>query len=503
VPGAAALNRIGSAQPITAEFPAKDLAMDPCRPQFHLLPKANWMNDPNAPIYWKGNYHMFYQYNPDGAYWGNMHWGHAVSPDMVHWRHLPIALAPTPGGPDSDGCFTGTAAVQDGRVAIVYTGVKVVPPEQATIMGSAPPLRETQCMAVSDDPDLLTWTKGSAPILAAPPQGLQVNGFRDPSPWRRGEWWYMVTAAGIPNQGGCVLLYRSKDLRSWEYMHLLSKTDRDGPAAFNPLSPWDVWECPEFFDLGDWHVLIYSTGRRTHWQSGKLDLEKMIFHPMQAGIMDYGSFYAAKTQLDKSGNRILWGWIQESRSVEESKTAGWAGVMSLPRSLTVAGDGRLRTQVAVQVNQLRSTEQRLKVTEDEEKNQAQINSMRLNGLCGEVLCTVRRTEEAFKLALSGSSQNSSPVLTLRYDPHHPAQILVDAYPLPILPGANKNLDIHLYIDNSVIEVFINSEAVYTKRFYDSDISAQSLQLQWTGRSADISNFQVWQLTPISNDRLTT
>jgi beta-fructofuranosidase len=74
-------------------------ARDPRRPQFHLLPAANWMNDPNGPIYWNGHYHMFFQYNPEGAYWGNMHWGHAVSPDMVHWKHLPVALGRRPAVP--------------------------------------------------------------------------------------------------------------------------------------------------------------------------------------------------------------------------------------------------------------------------------------------------------------------------------------------------------------------------------------------------------------------
>src|ERR1700758_3966573 len=96
-------------------FAADDLAHDSNRPQFHLLPAANWMNDPNGPIYWKGNYHMFYQCNPNGAVWGDMHWGHAMSPDMVHWRHLPVALAPTPGGPDSAGCFSGTAVMNGDR----------------------------------------------------------------------------------------------------------------------------------------------------------------------------------------------------------------------------------------------------------------------------------------------------------------------------------------------------------------------------------------------------
>ena len=84
---------------------AAELASDPRRPQYHLLPAANWMNDPNGPIYWKGQYHMFFQYNPNGAYWGDMHWAHAVSPDMVHWRHLPVALSPTPGGPTVKGVF--------------------------------------------------------------------------------------------------------------------------------------------------------------------------------------------------------------------------------------------------------------------------------------------------------------------------------------------------------------------------------------------------------------
>jgi beta-fructofuranosidase len=72
------------------------LADDPLRPQNHLLPAKNWMNDPNGPIYWKGKYHMFFQYNPNGAGWGDMHWNHAVSEDMIHWKHQPVAIAPTP-----------------------------------------------------------------------------------------------------------------------------------------------------------------------------------------------------------------------------------------------------------------------------------------------------------------------------------------------------------------------------------------------------------------------
>src|SRR5581483_12182225 len=88
----------GAAPVVAAGVPVSKLASDPQRPQYHLMPAANWMNDPNGPIYWKGKYHMFHQYNPHAAVWGDMHWAHAVSPDMVYWKHLPVALAPTKGG---------------------------------------------------------------------------------------------------------------------------------------------------------------------------------------------------------------------------------------------------------------------------------------------------------------------------------------------------------------------------------------------------------------------
>ena len=99
---------------MTADLAAM-IASDPWRPRYHFMPPAQWMNDPNGPVFWKGRYHLFYQHNPGAAVWGDMHWGHAMSEDLVHWEHLPIALAPDPDGPDVNGCFSGTALV-DGDV---------------------------------------------------------------------------------------------------------------------------------------------------------------------------------------------------------------------------------------------------------------------------------------------------------------------------------------------------------------------------------------------------
>ncbi len=455
------------------------------------------MNDPNGPIYWNGSYHMFYQYNPEGAYWGDMHWGHAVSADMVHWRQLPVALSPTPGGPDAEGCFTGTAVVQDGRVMLMYTGVRAASRELATIKDANPPLQESQCLAIANDAALTSWTKVSAPVIAAPPSGMQVNGFRDPSPWRQGEWWYTVLGSGVANEGGAVLLYRSKDLRAWEYMHVLARRDRSGLAQFGPFDPWDVWECPEFFPLGDRHVLMFSTGGRSYWQSGRLDAEKMTFAPEQSGILDYGSYYAPKTQLDKAGNRILWGWIQEARPLEEYKAAGWAGMMSLPRVLSLSEDGRLRLSVAPAVHQLRGREQALKISGDAEANRRQVDALRVEACCGEILCTAERAA-AFELTLMGD--DASPWLTLGFDPAHQDQVLVDGRPVPLHLEARENLEFHLYIDGSVIETMVNRQVAWTKRFYYAG-KGRDLRLRWKG--AGLAGLSVWQMSPISADRLTS
>ena len=103
----------GEAGPSRGYLPPR-LAADPHRPQYHFLPKANWVNDPNGPIFWKGYYHLFYQYSSTIFPQGPKYWGHARSKDMVYWEHLPMALVPTPGGPDKDGCWSGSAFINEG-----------------------------------------------------------------------------------------------------------------------------------------------------------------------------------------------------------------------------------------------------------------------------------------------------------------------------------------------------------------------------------------------------
>jgi len=207
------------------------------RPCYHFLPPANWMNDPNGVIHWRGRYHLFYQYNPHGLVWGDIHWGHAVSNDLIHWQDLPVALTPTPGGPDAGGCWSGCAVDDDGVPTVFYTGIR-----------GDYDLAQSQviCMAVGSD-DLVAWHKHPANPVLTPPEDLDLIGFRDPSVWRDGETWYQIVGSGVRDVGGAVLLYRSSDLLEWEYLGPLIAGDRRDPSLWTG----SVWECPQLLTFGD------------------------------------------------------------------------------------------------------------------------------------------------------------------------------------------------------------------------------------------------------------
>jgi beta-fructofuranosidase len=475
----------------------KRLAADPHRPRYHLMPPANWMNDPNGPLFWKGQYHMFYQYNPNGAFWGTMHWGHAVSPDLVHWRHLPIALAPTPGGPDKDGCFSGCTVVDQGVPTIIYTGVSP----------------EVQCIARSDD-GMMSWRKDpSNPVIAAPPQGMEITGFRDPCVWREGEEWFLAVGSGVKNQGGMVLLYRSKDLVHWDYLHLLCKGRKDEllPGK-DPVSTGEMWECPDFFPLADKHALIVSTQGAVIYSVGRY--VNQYFHPEAQGKADLGDcYYAARSMVDEKGRRILWGWIREGRSDTAQRAAGWAGVMSLPRVLTLAHDGRLGMVAAPEIEALRGMHQRFEGLPIVPGSFSLLKSVRGDSL---------EIQAEFELGASeavGLTVRSAPdgieQTSITYN-RTSGLLLVDRERSSLSPDAvrgpqrgpfalveDETLKLRVFLDASVIEIFANDRACLTSRIYPSRSDSLGLGAFARGDKARLKALDVWEVRPISPNRLTT
>jgi beta-fructofuranosidase len=453
------------------------LAEDPQRPKYHLLPRANWMNDPNAPIYWRGRYHMFYQHNPRAPVWGSMHWGHAVSPDMVHWRHMPIAFAPVKGGPDKDGVWSGCAVVNNGTPTVLYTAT----------------MPETQCLATARNADLTIWRRHEQnPVLSNRPEG-ELTGFRDPCVWQDDGTWYMALGSGFKGVGGAVLLYRSPDLVDWTYMHPLFEGELESKVSGkNPVATGEMWECPSFFPLGNKYVVFVSTqGGTPYWTGTYKDFR---FTPEQEGRLDTGSYYAPITQLDAQGRRILWGWIQERRRARAQQTAGWSGVMSLPRVLTLRSDGRLGMAPAPHVRSLRGRRREFAnlFAPDGE-------TMDIPDVLGDAIELVAEWDRGDADEF-GITVLETPIL---YNRASRRLTVGKEKPLAVALGANQPLRLNIFVDCSVIEVFANGRACVTARSYIADPSESPVSISARGGSAKLRSLVMYELKPISQDRLTT
>jgi beta-fructofuranosidase len=469
------------------------LAADPLRPQFHLLPAANWMNDPNGPIFYRGRYHMFFQYNPNGAFWGSMHWAHASSPDMIHWKHEPIAIAPTANGYDRDGVFSGSAVLDGETPTVIYTGVMPPAlPSEITLDDAQHKWREVQCLATSSDPNLRSWQKLPEPIIAKPPD-IAITGFRDPCVWREGKDWLLALGSGIKGKGGMVLLYRSPDLRHWTYLHPLIEGTGAGKPAPNPVANGEMWECPDFFPLGNRHVLLYATMGKVLWKTGRYQDRR--FTAEKAGVVDFGSYYAAKTMLDAHNNRILWGWIPETRPEADHRAAGWAGLMSMPRTLAIGKDGGLEMSVAAPVESLRGEHRRIENIDRSAKEKS-LASVRIHDLAADIQAEFV-SDRSFLMRLK--SAKDEPFAEISYQPDlRGEELRVNMIKAPLT--AEGALSLRLILDGSSLEVIANHKAAITARIYT--VPNAPLTIEVSDLDA-LPTMDVWQVKPISSNRLTS
>lgn len=328
------------------------------RPAFHLCPRVGWMNDPNGFSYYRGQYHLFYQYYPYDSIWGSMHWGHAVSDDLLHWTYLPAALAPD-AAYDKDGCFSGSALeLPDGRHLLMYTGVV----RQPRLEGGFRDI-QTQCIAIGDGRDYEKYSQN--PVLDAGdlPEGGSRNDFRDPRIWAEEDGTYRCVVGNCTkDKDGRILLYKSQDGIHWDFLSILI----ENRGRFGRM-----WECPDFFKLDGKYVLLvspqdmmpkgfeYHNGNGTLCLIGDFDKETNTFTEEQDQAIDYGiDFYASQTIAAPDGRRIMIGWMQnwDTCNLRDSEHS-WFGQMSLPRELSIE-QGRLYQRPVRELEKLRENEVR-------------------------------------------------------------------------------------------------------------------------------------------------
>lgn len=307
--------------------------MGKMRQHYHFMPQTGWLNDPNGLIYFCGKYHYFFQYNPYYGMWDYMHWGHAISSDLLHWEYLPLALAPSEVYDDHmrGGCFSGSAIEHDGKLFLVFTGT--------TNLGNG--FEQTQCVAYSKDG--INFEKyENNPVLKAP-EGVPSHQFRDPKVWKHDNMYYMVCGASRGDMGQA-LLYCSKDLLCWNYVNVLAESRGE----------WGyMWECPDFYKLGDKYVLTFSpmgAGEHTAvYFTGDFDYDTGKFDCHVSGEIDWGlDYYAPQSFIAPDGRRIAvawaneWDWMSFWKDWGPTYREGWCGFFNIPREVKLMSDGRLQ-----------------------------------------------------------------------------------------------------------------------------------------------------------------
>ena len=329
-------------------------------------------------------------------------------------------------------------------------------------------------------------------MLDTPP-GL--HHFRDPKVWREGDSWYMIVGARVGDTGQ-VRLYRSADLRQWHDEGILDEAeDKMGY----------MWECPDFFTLGGKRVLMFSPQgmaaqgyqNRNLFQSGYLLGDWQPGQPFvregEFVEMDHGhDFYAPQSFLTPDGRRIVIGWLDMWESPLPEQQDGWAGMLSLPRELTLSADNRLQMRPAKEVECLRRAWFPWPVSTL--KNQRSL--MAENGEAMEVILhwdCAGSTAEQYGLSFGEGLRVyvDAQMQRLVLERNYPQYGLCGTRSVPLHEGAD--LKLRVFFDSSSVEVFVNDgEACLSSRIYPDAARRELSLFAWNGL-ASLTEAGAWQL----------
>jgi len=443
---------------------------DSARPIFHLTAPAQWINDPNGPIFHKGYYHLFYQLHPFSDQDGTKYWGHVRSRDLVKWEHLPIALAPS-NDKGEQAIWSGSCTINGhGEPMIFYTSIA---------LGKSAFDHAEQWAAIGDE-DLVHWKKSPAnPVLSEALHGeRKIYDWRDPFVFHDRQRTLLVTGGHLAKDGqAAVNIYEAEDpaLTHWKYRGVLFQVP-DAPTA----------ECPNFFKLGDHWVLFVSPYGKVQYFVGDFDSATCRFTPRTHGLVDYGpNFYAPNTMLLPEGGRLVWGWINGFPSGR-----GWNGCLSLPRQLSISQNGELKQVPAPELTRLRGNP----VVWRNIHSEAAARSLQLpqtNTL--EILAEIDLGKAEAAELVFNNGINDMKSLVVNFDG---AQLTITDVKAPCRSaGSARRLKLRIFLDRSVLEVVANDTVWVTKTIPPLDTHA-TLSVRSAGGAANFRLVQVWPMKTI-------
>ena len=442
---------------------------EPYRPQYHFSPPQNFMNDANGMVYFDGEYHLFYQHNPQGNVWGHMSWGHAVSPDMVHWKNLPVAI------PESSTymIFSGSAVVDDHNV----TGLCGRDPCLAAIYTAHKEGWQRQNLTYSLDRGRSWKDYAGNPVVDE-----QKPDFRDPKVfwYEPQKKWVLVTVFADERQA---VFFESHDLEHWKQL-----------SVFGPAGTTDgQWECPDLVELPvagtnekKWVLMISRNpgapqgGTGVQYFVGNFDGTKFTSETPDSQKMwvDYGKdFYATQrfSNLPPGDERVIWmGWLGNWQYANKEPTSPWRGVQSIPRELFLrkCEQGYCVNQRPVrELEELREKPSQLGF---DKASKTQASAVWLRDASLELEGELASDKDA-RLVFTDSKGNC---IAIGFDPAA-KQVYIDrtksaeASFSPDFPGKHagtvaggNSVKVHVFVDRTTLELFANDgERVLTDRIY--------------------------------------
>ena len=481
---------------IIAQDKNNSLYKEKYRPQFHFSPEKNWINDPNGLLYHNGEYHLFFQYNPFGNEWGHMSWGHASSKDLIHWKNLPVAI------PEEKNfmIFSGSA------VSDIYNTSGFAKNEEIPVVAiytAHTDSNQSQHLAYTLDNGKSWQQYAHNPVI-----DLHKKDFRDPgvSWYAPGNFWLLAVSQPVENM---ISFYSSSNLKDWKWL------SNFGPAGDTS----GVWECPDLMQVpvanGEgkkkW-VLLTSQNGSMQYFVGEFNGTKFTNENPADKILrpDYGpDYYAAIAyhQIPESKNPVTIGWINNWNYANDIPTKPWKGAMSLPRKLSVKkinDEWILFQEPLASLQSLRSSPWQTKsfVANKEE------------------ILPVESTQFEMELSWKPNANSVSGVL-LAAGNGKPLIIGYDAKKNKLfidranvgdasfnkvyeqlsryatkLHLQNDTLHLHIFFDNSIVEVFANDgEAVLTAQVFADSINNKIELFSKDGLNT-FNDLQIWKMKSI-------
>lgn len=464
------------------------------RPTYHFTPENNWMNDPNGMVYYKGEYHLFFQYNPNDNIWGPMHWGHAVSEDLVNWEELPVALYPDELG----NIFSGSAVVDENNTSGFKTGDEDV--LVAIFTHQNPDTnKQFQSLAFSNDKGR-TWEKHEGnPVLV----NEDKTDFRDPKViWHEDtQQWVMVVAAGQE-----ILFYSSPNLKEWTYLQSFGK-DLGAHGG--------VWECPDLFTVQNengeekWALLVSinpggpNGGSGTQYFLGSFDGETFETNQAETKWLDFGTDnYAGVTWSNEPNDRNLFiGWMSNWAYAENVPTKAWRSAMTLPRTLHLSGNGDMvLSKPAEEVNSVLASNN---LEFNASKVYIEDNSILKSGTF-QIKTTLDFSEENVAELVWG---NETTGVSISYDKTN-SEFLIDRSDagfdfnslnnnkiiVPYVLQESNELELEIWADKSSVEVFVNGgERVITFLIFPN-IPFNNLQIHSSDETEFVRSLSIQPVT---------